>query len=92
VKGRDLYDLMWYLSDPDWSDPNLTLLRNALQQTGWDRSVLDEKNWRDILCQRMEKIDWKRRIADVKPFLEKSNEVALLNHENFSKLLGCSSG
>ncbi len=23
VKGRDLYDLMWYLSDPDWPEPNL---------------------------------------------------------------------
>ena len=38
VKGRDLYDLMWYLSDPDWPAPNLALLQNALQQTGWDRT------------------------------------------------------
>jgi predicted nucleotidyltransferase component of viral defense system len=30
VKGRDLYDLMWYLSDPNWPEPNLTLLQNAL--------------------------------------------------------------
>jgi predicted nucleotidyltransferase component of viral defense system len=35
LKGRDVYDLMWYLSDPDWPAPNLTLLSNALQQTGW---------------------------------------------------------
>src|SRR5207237_623298 len=26
VKGRDLFDLIWYLADPDWSPPNLTLL------------------------------------------------------------------
>ena len=35
LKGRDLYDLIWYLSAPDWPAPNLTLLNNALVQTGW---------------------------------------------------------
>jgi len=90
VKGRDLYDLMWYLSDPDWPNPSLMLLQNALQQTGWDGPIPDEKNWRDILCQRLGKIDWKKSTYDVKPFLERSNEVALLTAENFEKLLGCS--
>lgn len=92
VKGRDLYDLLWYLSDPDWPNPNITLLRNALQQTGWDGPVPDEQNWRDILCQRLGNIDWKKSVADVKPFLERSNEVALLTRENFEKLLSCSLG
>lgn len=92
VKGRDLYDLMWYLSDPDWPAPNLTLLQNALQQTGWDGTTPNEQNWRDILCQRLRNIDWKKSVADVKPFLERSNEVALLTQENFEKLLGCSLG
>jgi hypothetical protein len=92
VKGRDLYDLMWYLSDPDWPNPNLTLLQNALQQTGWDGPVPNEQNWRDILCQRLGKIDWKKSVADVKPFLERSDEVALLTQENFEKLLSCSHG
>lgn len=92
IKGRDLYDLMWYLSDPDWPDPNLTLLQNVLQQTGWDGPCPDEQNWRDILCQRLRKLDWKKSIADVKPFLERSNEVGLLIQENFEKLLGCSLG
>lgn len=90
VKGRDLYDLMWYLSDPDWPDPNLSLLQNALQQTGWDGPVPDERNWRDILCQRLGKLDWKKTVADVKPFLERADEVKLLTKENLGKLLGCS--
>jgi hypothetical protein len=92
VKGRDLYDLMWYLSDPDWPDPNLTLLRNALEQTGWDGPVTNEQNWRDILCQQLRSVDWMKSVADVKPFLERSNEVALLTQENFEKLLNCSLG
>jgi hypothetical protein len=90
VKGRDLYDLMWYLSDPDWPNPNFILLQNALLQTGWDGPVPDDKNWRDILCQRLRKIDWKKCASDVKPFLERSTESALLTQESFEKLLGCS--
>jgi hypothetical protein len=88
LKGRDLYDLMWYLSDPSWPNPNLTLLQNALRQTGWDGPVPDENNWRDILSERLRKIDWKRSIADVKPFLERDNDVDLLTRENFEKLMG----
>ena len=90
VKGRDLYDLMWYLSDPDWPNPNFTLLQNALRQTGWDGPILNEENWREILCQRLGKIDWKKCASDVTPFLEKPAEASLLTPENFEKLLGCS--
>lgn len=92
VKGRDLYDLLWYLSDPDWPEPNLALLQNALQQTGWDGPLPDGQNWREILCRRLRNIDWKKSVGDVKPFLERSTEVALLTRENFEKLLNCSLG
>jgi hypothetical protein len=88
LKGRDLYDLMWYLSDPDWPNPNLALLQNALRQTGWDGPVPDEDNWKDMLSERLRKIDWKRIVVDVKPFLESANDVDLLTRENFEKLLG----
>jgi hypothetical protein len=90
VKGRDLYDLMWYLSDPEWPDPNLTLLQNALRQTGWEGPLPDEHNWREMLCRRLGKIDWKQSVADVKPFLEGTREAAWLTQESFEKLLGCS--
>jgi len=92
VKGRDLYDLMWYLSDPGWPNPNLVLLKNALNQTGWERPYPDENNWRYILIEYLENVDWKRIVADVRPFLEKANENDLLTRENFEKLLGRSLG
>jgi hypothetical protein len=87
VKGRDLYDLMWYLSDPDWPEPNITLLGNALRQTGWEGPTPNDDSWRDILWQRLEKIDWKRVASDVSPFLERATDVDLLTRENFEKLL-----
>ncbi|MCK5428724.1 MAG: nucleotidyl transferase AbiEii/AbiGii toxin family protein [Anaerolineales bacterium] len=92
VKGRDLYDLIWYLSDPGWPDPNLVLLNNALCQTGWEGPVPEKNNWRDMLTRYLENVDWKVIVADVRPFLEKANDVDLLTRENFEVLLSRSLG
>jgi predicted nucleotidyltransferase component of viral defense system len=51
VKGRDLYDLLWYLSDLDWPNPNFTHLQNALRQTGWGGETPNQNNWRQLLCR-----------------------------------------
>jgi len=39
VKGRDLYDLLWYLSDPQWPPPNFKMLNNALRQYDYHYSA-----------------------------------------------------
>lgn len=87
TKGRDLYDLLWYLSDPDWPDPNLALLNNALSQTGWKGPALTERTWRAIMRQRVEKLDWRGVRDDVWPFLERTEELDLLTRENLLRLL-----
>ena len=87
LKGRDLYDLLWYLSDPAWPPPNLVMLNNALQQTGWDRSVLSEADWRQAVKQRLTDVNWPRANADMRPFLEPGSDIGLLNLENLTRLL-----
>jgi len=87
TKGRDLYDLLWYLSDPDWPDPNLILLNNALSQTGWGGPTLTERNWRRILHQRIQDLDWRNVREDVGPFLERAEEMDLLTRENLLRIL-----
>lgn len=87
LKGRDLYDLMWYLSDPAWPPPNLTLLNNALRQTDWKQGVLTEENWRGVVLQRLETADWGQAMEDARPFLEPSADASLLKHENLRRLL-----
>ena len=87
TKGRDIYDLLWYLSDPDWPAPNLVLLNNALQQTGWSGDSLTEQNWRAIIGERIEDLNWNRLIPDVRPFLEKEEEVGLLSRVNLWRVL-----
>lgn len=88
VKGRDIYDLLWYLSDPRWPAPNLVLLNNALLQTGWAGDPLTESNWREAVRRRLQTIAWERVIADVRPFLEPGADSTLLTRENLLRVLG----
>jgi len=88
LKGRDVYDLLWYLGDPDWPAPNLTLLNNALRQTGWDGRPMTESNWREAVRNRLQTIAWDRVVADVRPFLEPSADLDLLTLENVLRVLG----
>jgi hypothetical protein len=88
VKGRDLYDLLWYLSDPQWPAPNLVLLNNALTQTGWTGGSLTERNWRKVVRDRLRGAAWDRAVADVRPFLDPSADPHLLTSENVQRVLG----
>jgi hypothetical protein len=87
LKGRDLYDLLWYLSDPDWPAPNLTLLNHALAQTGWPGAPLTGETWRAAVRERLQAADWTQAAADVRPFLEPGAEADLLTPENLRGLL-----
>ena len=81
-KGRDIYDLLWYLGDPDWPAPNLALLNNALRQTGWRGGPLTEETWRPVLRERLQALDWEQIPADARPFLAPGTDPSLLTLEN----------
>jgi hypothetical protein len=87
TKGRDLFDLLWYLSDPEWPEPNLDLLNDALLQTGWGGERLLPENWRNAVRERLRELDWPRVVSDVGPFLEPSADVELLTLENMLSLI-----
>jgi hypothetical protein len=44
-------------------------------------------NWRDEIRQRIEALDWERARADVRPFLERERDIALVTAEALGKLL-----
>jgi len=87
TKGRDVYDLMWYLSDRTWPGPNLILLNSALKQTAWPGPELTKENWRQEISVRVSEFDWNKVIADVKPFIEKQSDLQMLTQQNIEKLL-----
>jgi hypothetical protein len=86
-KGRDLYDLAWYLSDRTWPEPNLALLNSALDKTGWKGPELVAASWRKLVLEKLESVDWAEARSDVLPFLERPREVDLIRPENFVRLL-----
>jgi hypothetical protein len=86
-KGRDFYDLVWYLSDPGWPAPNLVLLNNALAQAGWDGPPLTESTWPQAVRERLRSARWDALAADVRPLLESPEERALLTEDTLTRLL-----
>jgi predicted nucleotidyltransferase component of viral defense system len=87
TKGRDLYDLVWYLSDRSCPAPNIDLLNAALKQTNWEGPRLTDANWRMQLQKRIERLDWEKARADVKPFLERERDMDFVRQEILTSLL-----
>jgi len=87
TKGRDLYDLIWYLADPGWPAPNMNLLAAALAQTGWTGPVPTAATWRGVLAERLASVNWRAAQADVSPFLEREADRNLVTRDNAMDLL-----
>ena len=86
-KGRDFYDLIWYLADRAWPSPNLVLLNNALAQTGWTKAPLSGASWVDAVRARIRSVRWELLAAEVRPLLEAPEDRALLTRETIASLL-----
>jgi hypothetical protein len=91
-KGRDFYDLVWYLGAPDWPSPNIPFLNRALRQTHWDGPAITSANWAAVISDRIQETDMKNAIEDVRPFVERPGEIELVTRENILKLLASRSG
>ena len=87
TRGRDYFDLSWYLSRHKDLEPNFTLLKNALTQTGYKGEFPESRNWREVLLTRLEKTDWQSIRDDVKNFLENPGDLESLDMDNFRSLL-----
>ncbi|MFA5090360.1 MAG: nucleotidyl transferase AbiEii/AbiGii toxin family protein [Candidatus Omnitrophota bacterium] len=87
TKGRDFFDLGWYLSK--WKDltPNFTLLGNALKQTGWQGKIPSENTWKDFLSKVVHEADWRKVKQDVENFLENPRDLEIFTKENVLNLL-----
>jgi predicted nucleotidyltransferase component of viral defense system len=79
AKGRDFYDLMWYLGKK--VRPNLHVLNNAIVQTEKASATLDGEQLKQALIKRISRLDVAKLRQDVAPFLVLPQEVALLDSE-----------
>jgi len=87
TKGRDIFDLLWYLSDPKWSAPNIEFLNNALLQTHWSGKEMTLENWKEQVLSHLRNANWKNIQEDVRPFIELGFDLNLLSLGNFERLL-----
>ena len=86
VKGRDLYDYVFYLSQG--IPVNLRHLNARLVQSGYTGSNLrcTEKDIKDILYDRFADIDYEQAKEDVLPFIKDSSSLKLWNREFFRQI------
>ncbi len=87
LKGRDWYDLLWYCSKQPPTEPNLELLRNALAQTA-PELVREASGWRRALAAKIIEVGFERLRADVEPFLERTQDSAIMSPGAIVGLLG----
>ena len=88
TKGRDFFDLGWYLSRWKGLTPNIEMLRNALKQTGWKKEMPSKETWSEYILDVVRKADWNKIRKDVENFLENPSDLEIFSKENVAMLLG----
>lgn len=86
AKGRDWYDLVWYRSHRPPMIPNLDLLQNALDQTH-GAGTHDARMWASEVKARLAALDIGELAREVRPFLERPEDAALLTREGINSIL-----
>jgi predicted nucleotidyltransferase component of viral defense system len=84
-KGRDFYDLVWYLTQRPPVSPNIQFLEKALEQTL--SQPFPAEDWKAHVLERLSSIDWKALQSDVEPFLERPDEIQFLTREYIKTIL-----
>ncbi len=87
AKGRDFFDLWFYLRRWEEVAPNIPYLNNALRQTGYSGDTLTELNWKQLTAKRVEEVNWTQIQKDVEPFLLRSEDLKAFHREFLLQLL-----
>jgi predicted nucleotidyltransferase component of viral defense system len=86
TKGRDWYDLVWYLTQMPPAEPNLDMLTNAVAQTeGAEAWKGDE--WRARLQEKIRELDLAAVKADILPFISRREELDIFSKESLLSLI-----
>ena len=77
AKGRDFYDLAWFLARRDWPEPNLVMLNNGLERAGAGRTPLTRDTWRAQVASRVAEVSWKEVASDIERFVEDPQDTLI---------------
>ena len=86
VKGRDLYDYVFYLSRG--ASLNTEHLKSRLVQSGiWDNDApFTTEDAKQLLCARFKTIDYTQAKDDVRPFIKDTASLDLWNKDFFRQI------
>jgi len=84
VKGRDWYDLIWYIQNQ--VPISLPYLEACLKQTGNDEP-LNRKRLIELLNDKIQSIDWESAKADVRTFISDPRALDIWSPKFFSDLV-----
>ena len=86
-KGRDWYDIIWYLTRETPITPNFEFLTNALKQNGKEHLPINKGNYRSKLAQRFEELNWSQLLDDLQPFIENPQDLQMFDEEIVLKMI-----
>lgn len=87
IKGRDLYDFIFYLSRK--TKINISFLENMMKQSGHikEDESLDLNRIKELLRTKFNEIDYKLAIEDVTPFIKNTEELRFWGKDFFLSLV-----
>lgn len=85
AKGRDFYDLMWFLGEK--VTPNFSQLENAIYQTTKEKPSLDMKIVGDMLLKKIAEVDFQKIQDELMRFVEDRTEAQYVTREHLEQML-----
>jgi len=85
TKGRDFYDLVWYLGMKIF--PNIELLNNAIHQTEGKAPGITRATLKDFMLGGLDKVDFNAAVKDVRRFVIDEGELRVINKSSLSSLI-----
>jgi hypothetical protein len=87
VKGRDWYDLIWYIQNK--VPLSLSYLEACLKQTGnlQPHASLDRKHLIQMLKEKIQSVDWESAKADMRTFISDPQRLDIWSPQFFSDLI-----
>lgn len=86
-KGRDYYDLLFYLQRWNDVEPNVRYLQEALRQTDYAGAPVQTDTWRQVTADQVRTIDWENIRSDVAPFLQRPADAKAFQKQLLLQLL-----
>ncbi len=86
VKGRDWYDMEWYIRKGIPLNLNHFLVR-AKDSGDWEKDTISEAKFRDLLAKKIDTVKMDYVINDIKRFIRDANKLAIWSPKYFHDLV-----